>query len=127
MVDGGLQVDFGRGVARPGSATGGGGGGLGEAAWGARKRAAAARGDRRDELCSLRLAVLRGKRREESNGKLRGARVAKSGAQTPRSGAIADAWRLAAIQTPTPVWASQEKHYSGTVIAFRDFDSISVN
>ena len=68
MVDGGLQVDFGRGVARPSSATGGGGGGLGAVVWGATKRGGVARNGRWNvdgELCSLRFAVLRGRRREE--------------------------------------------------------------
>jgi len=59
--------------------------------------------------------VLRGRRREERDGKLRGVREDKSGAQTPRSGAIADAWTSSPAATAA-VWAAyvhsieQEKH-----------------
>jgi len=68
MADGGLRLNFGWVWALLSSGMLGGGKGRGEVAWDARKRAAAARGDRRDELCSVRLAVLRGRRREERDG-----------------------------------------------------------
>jgi len=60
---------------------------------------------------------------KDGTGRFEGVRVAKSSAQTPRLGTIADACRLAGVQTPTPVWASQEKHWSSLLTRLNDFDS----
>ena len=85
MVNGGLQVDFGRGGAQTGSRRVVGGEGRGYSAWGAANRDGVASFGRCDERRRLELVSALREREEgqgsRRDGKLRGLRDEKSGAQ----------------------------------------------
>ena len=61
---------------------------------------------------------------EGKDGKVRGVRVAKRGAQTPRSSAIADAWtRSPATSGGMGVGSFTVEALETTVYSLNDFDS----